>query len=377
MSGDLLALLAAIALLGANAFFVGAEFALVSARRDRLESLAATGQGTAATVLRAHADLSRMLAASQLGITICSLLLGRLGEPAVAHLIEGPLGLVGLPETAVHAIAFALSLAVVVVAHMVLGEMVPKNIAIAGPERAAMLLVPPFLVFTTAARPLIAFFNFLANGVLRLAGVEPRDELEAAFTSGELADLITESRREGLLDDEETSRLTRTLDSAQATVADVVIPTADLVALPARPGVDDVAAAVAGTGFSRFPLRAADGRLTGYVHVKDILDLQPGAPVPPARVRALPEVPLSARLDEALSVLRRHRAHLGRAVDARGTTTGVVTMEDLIERYVGTVRDATHAGASVAGWSPPGTPPAGSPPASTPASPSSPSRSAG
>jgi CBS domain containing-hemolysin-like protein len=345
--GDLLALLAAIALLGGNAFFVGAEFALVSARRDRLESLAAGGVGTARTVLRAHADLSRMLAASQLGITICSLLLGRLGEPAVAHLIEAPLGLLGLPEAVVHAIAFAVSLAIVVTAHMVLGEMVPKNIAIAGPERAAMLLVPPFLVFTQAARPLIGLFNFLANGVLRLVGVEPRDELEAAFTTGEIADLITESRREGLLDDEETSRLTRTLDSARATVADVVIPTADLVTVPARPGVDDVAAAVAATGFSRFPLRAGDGRLTGYVHVKDILDLSPGAAVPAARVRALPEVPLAARLDEALSVLRRHRAHLGRAVDADGTTVGLVTMEDLIERYVGTVRDTTHAGEPV------------------------------
>jgi CBS domain containing-hemolysin-like protein len=343
MSGDLLALLAAVLLLGANAFFVGAEFALVSARRDRLESLAEAGAGAAVdTVLRAHADLSRMLAASQLGITICSLLLGRLGEPAVAHLIEPPLALIGLPEAAVHAVAFALSLAIVVVAHMVLGEMVPKNIAIAGPERAALVLVPPFLVFTRIARPLIAFFNFLANGVLRLAGVQPRDEIEAAFTSGELADLITEAGREGLLDDEETRRITRTLDSAQATVADIVIPTAELVTLPPRPTVDDLARAVARTGYSRFPLRAPDGRLTGYLHVKDILDLDEGRAVPPGRVRALPEVPAGARLDEAVSLLRRHRAHLGRAVAPGGATVGLVTMEDLVERYVGTVRDTTH-----------------------------------
>jgi CBS domain containing-hemolysin-like protein len=344
MSGDLLALLAAIALLGANAFFVGAEFALVSARRDRLEGLAASGSGAAVdTVLRAHADLSRMLAASQLGITICSLLLGRLGEPAVAHLIEAPLKLLGLPETAVHAVAFALSLAIVVVAHMVLGEMVPKNIAIAGPERAALVLVPPFLVFTRAAGPLIAFFNLIANGVLRLAGVEPRDELETAFTSTQLADLITESGREGFLDDEETRRITRTLDSAQATVADVVIPIGDLVTLPPRPTVDDLARAVADTGYSRFPLRAPDGRLTGYLHVKDILDLDGARAVPAGRVRALPEVPAAARLDEAVSLLRRHRAHLGRAVGAGGATVGVVTMEDLVERYVGTVRDTTHS----------------------------------
>lgn len=347
MSADLLAVLAAIALLAANAFFVGAEFALVSARRDRLESLAATGHPAAATVLRAHADLSRMLAASQLGITICSLLLGRLGEPAVAHLIEGPLGLLGLPDAAVHAIAFAISLAIVVTAHMLLGEMVPKNIAIAGPERAAVWLVPPFLVFTRAAQPLITFFNLLANGVLRLVGVQPRDELESSFTTGEIADLIDESRREGLLDDDETSRLTRTLRSAEATVADVVIPVADLVTVKARPVVDDVADAVARTGFSRFPVRAADGRLTGYVHVKDVLDLpwEAGAEVevPAGRIRALPEVPVGARLDEAVSVLRRHRAHLGRAVGPDGATTGVVTLEDLIERYVGSVRDTTHA----------------------------------
>lgn len=349
MGNDVLALLAAVLLLAANGFFVGAEFALVSARRDRLESMAGSGQGAAAVVLRAHADLSRMLAASQLGITICSLLLGRLGEPAVAHLIEIPLGLAGIPEAFLHPIAFVVSLAIVVVAHMVLGEMVPKNIAIAGPEAAALWLVPPFLVFARAASPLIGLFNFLANGVLRLFGVETRDELEAAFTSGELADLITESRREGLLDDEETSRLTRTLRSAQATVADVLIGDEDLVTLPAHPVVGDVARAVGATGYSRFPLRTGDGRLTGYLHVKDILDLidvttpDERTPVPPARVRALPEVPIGARLDDALAVLRRHRAHLGRGVRPDGGTAGVVTMEDLIERYVGSVRDATHA----------------------------------
>ncbi len=343
MGSDLLALAAALALLGANAFFVGAEFALVSARRDRLEAMADSGTGAAATVLRASGDLSRMLAASQLGITICSLLLGRLGEPAVAHLIEGPLGW-ALPEAVLHPIAFAISLVIVAVAHILIGEMVPKNIAIAGPERTAVLLVPPFLVFTTAMRPLIGLFNYLANGVLRLLHVEPRDELEAAFTSGELADLIAESGREGLLDDQETSRLARTLRSQEATVADVLVPTAELITLPARPTVGDVATAVSRTGFSRFPLLGDDGHV-GYLHVKDVLDLadEPEAAVPTERVRGLPDVPVDARLDEALAVLRRAGAHLGRAVDAAGSTLGVVTMEDLIEHYVGTVRDGTHA----------------------------------
>jgi CBS domain containing-hemolysin-like protein len=344
MGGDVLALLAAVALLAANAFFVGAEFALISARRDRLEAMAAAGTASAHTVLRAGADLSRMLAASQLGITICSLLLGRLGEPAVAHLIERPLHWAGLPDAALHPIAFAVSLAIVVVAHILLGEMVPKNIAIAGPERTAIWLVPPFLVFTTAVRPLIELFNVTANGVLRLMRVEPRDELETSFTSGELADLIAESGREGLLDDDESRRLTRALTSAEATTADVVVPRQQLRTLPASPTVGDVARIVADTGFSRFPLLGPNGRLTGYLHVKDILDLvdEPDSAVPPERIRELPAVPLTARVDEALAVLRRSRAHLGRAVDRRGETVGLVAMEDLVEHYVGEVRDATH-----------------------------------
>jgi Hemolysins and related proteins containing CBS domains len=354
VGGDLLALLAAVALLGGNAFFVGAEFSLVSARRDRLEAMAQAGVGGARTVLRATGDLSRMLAASQLGITICSLLLGRLGEPAVAHLIERPFVWLGLPEAVLHPAAFAISLGIVVIAHILLGEMVPKNIAIAGPERTAIWLVPPFLVFTTVMRPLINLFNFLANGVLRLMGVEPRDELEAAFTSGELADLIAESGREGLLDDDESSRLTRTLHSVEATVADVMVPLSELVTLPARPTVGDVAEVVERTGFSRFPLRGQDRRLTGYLHVKDVLDLidDPSAPVPPQRIRGLPEVAVDARLDDALAVLRRPGAHLGRAVDRGGHTVGLVALEDLIEHVVGTVRDGTHAGPERTGASP-------------------------
>jgi CBS domain containing-hemolysin-like protein len=347
VGADLLALLAAIGLLGANAFFVGAEFALISSRRDRLEAMAEAGSAGARTALRAGADLSRMLAASQLGITICSLLLGRLGEPAVAHLLERPLAWAGVPEAVFEPLSFAVSLAIVVVAHILLGEMVPKNIAIAGPERTAAWLVPPFLVFTTIARPLIELFNLLANGVLRLIGVEPRDELETSFTPGELADLIAESGREGLLDQDESRRLTRTISSVGSTVAEVVVPLEALVTLPAQPTVEDVAGLVARTGFSRFPVRAATGRLTGYLHVKDILDLLgPGdepAAVPAERIRGLPEIALETRIDEALAVLRRSRAHLGRVVDPRAGTVGLVAMEDLVEHYVGEVRDATHA----------------------------------
>jgi CBS domain containing-hemolysin-like protein len=363
---DLLAVLAAVALLLGNGFFVGAEFALISVRRDRLEPLA-VGSGTVAraarTVLRACGQLPRMLAASQLAITVCSLLLGRLGEPAVANLAARPLTAVGLPVAAVDVVGFVIALLLVVVAHMLLGEMVPRNIALAGPERAALLLVPPFLLFTAAVRPAIALLIVLARGVLWLLRVRPRDELEAGFTSGELADVIAESQREGLLDAAEFVRLTRTLSAVGTTVSDVLVPRDELVSLPPQPRVGDVTAAVAATGFSRFPVRSpAGGTWTGYVHVKDVLDLldtdggtgavgstaatvgAEATPVPPQRVRGLPEVRADARVDSAVSFLRASRAHLARAVDPGGTTVGLVALEDLVEAFVGTVRDATHRG---------------------------------
>jgi CBS domain containing-hemolysin-like protein len=350
---DLLALLAAVALLAGNAFFVGAEFALISARRDRMDTLAAGTGGrarAARTVLRASGQLPSMLAASQLAITVCSLLLGRLGEPAVARLVERPMHWVGLPAAAAVPVGFALSLLLVVVAHMLLGEMVPRNLALAGPERAAMFLVPPFLLFTTVVRPVIGLFNRLAAGVLLLLRVRLRDELEAAFTPDELTELIAESQREGLLDDAESDRLTRTLSATGTTVADVLVPRDELVSLPPYPRVGDVTAAVAETGFSRFPVRSpADGTWIGYLHVKDVLDLvdstcdgTDAAPVPPERVRGLPEVSSAARLDDAVATLQASRAHLARAVDPVGATVGLVALEDLVEAFVGTVRDATH-----------------------------------
>src|SRR5437588_7552557 len=174
--------LLALALIGVNAFFVGAEFSLISARRDRLEALAEQGKARAVTVIRAGENLPSMLAGSQLGVTIASLLLGRIGEAAVADILRTALGLTGIPPALLHTLSFAIALAVVVTLHVLLGEMVPKNIALAGPERTAMLLVPPYLAYVRAARPFIVFYNKCANAILRTVGVEPRDELHIAVS---------------------------------------------------------------------------------------------------------------------------------------------------------------------------------------------------
>ncbi len=343
------ALVGALLLLAANAFFVGAEFALISARRDRLESMAARGIHRARTVIRAGEKLSLMLAAAQLGITISSLGLGALGEPLVAHQLEWLAGPLGVPDAVLHTVSFIVALGIVTVAHILLGEMVPKNIAIAGPERTALWMVPPLVAWMRLARSVIAVLNWIANHVLRAFGVQPRDELESAYSPEELANLIADSSREGLLDSQEHRRLTQTLSTMERTVADVLIPIPGLTTVPAEPTLGDIERAVAHTGFSRFPLQdgrlGTDGPLVGYLHVKDVLDLlgRPAdTPVPSSSVRPLPEVQSTAKLDEALALLRRSGSHLARVAGPDGSTPGVVALEDLVEEYVGTVRDATH-----------------------------------
>jgi CBS domain containing-hemolysin-like protein len=333
-----------VLLLAGNAFFVGAEFAIITARRDRLEALAEQGGGRARTVIKAGRELPLLIAGAQLGITLCSLGLGALGEPAVAALLEAPFHGVGVPDAVRHGVAFALALIIVVALHTVLGEMVPKNLAIAGPERTALLLVPAHYWFCRLAAPLLRGFTVVSTAVLRLVGVTPKDELESAYTRDELALLIGQSRQEGLLEDSEHRRLAQTLSSAERTVADVLVALDRITSVPARPTMEQVEAAVSATGFSRFPVRE-DDRLIGYLHVKDVLDLadaDPSTRVPPSRVRGLPRVPVDASLDDAVAALRRSQSHLAQAVSADGVVRGLVALEDLVEEYVGTVRDGTH-----------------------------------
>ncbi|GAA3462336.1 hemolysin family protein [Saccharothrix longispora] len=339
-----MSILALFALLTGNAFFVGAEFAIITARRDRLEPLAEGGSSRARTVIKAGRELPLLIAGAQLGITLCSLGLGALGEPAVAALLEVPFHGLGVPAAVRHGVAFALALIIVVALHTVLGEMVPKNLAIAGPERTALLLVPVHYWFCRLVAPLLRGFTVVSTAILKLVGVTPKDELESAYTRDELALLIGQSRQEGLLEDSEHRRLAQTLSSTERTVADVLVPLDQVTSVSARPTIGEVEAAVSATGFSRFPVES-DGRLIGYLHVKDVLDLSdadPATQVPAGRVRGLPRVPVDARLDEAVGVLRRAQSHLAQAVSADGAAHGVVALEDLVEEYVGTVRDGTH-----------------------------------
>src|SRR6201991_2779592 len=188
MGGDIFGVLLTVLLLAANAFFVGAEFALISARRDRLEALAEQGKKSAVTVIRAGENLSVMLAGAQLGITICSILLGRVGEPAEGHLLQPLFDIVGVPDALLHTVAFIIAITIVVVLHVLLGEMVPKNIVIQVPESTPMLLVPLYLLWVRIARPVIAIYDWCAHMVLRAVGVQAKSELENTVSTVELSE---------------------------------------------------------------------------------------------------------------------------------------------------------------------------------------------
>jgi CBS domain containing-hemolysin-like protein len=332
-----------VVLLAANAFFVGAEFAVISARRSSIEPRAEAGSRSARTTLWAMEHATLMLATSQLGITICSLLILNVSEPAIHHLLEIPLGLTSLSATAISVIAFAVALVLVTFLHVVLGEMVPKNLSFSVPDRAALLLAPPLVFFSRLFRPVIWSLNGVANAVVRLFGVDPKDEATSTYTLDEVANIVAQSTREGTLEDS-TGALSAAFEFTAKKVADVEVPVASLVVLPRGCTPADVQAQVAAHGYSRY-LVGGPGGLAGYLHLKDVLDLSSeqvlDRPVPAGRIRRLATVPHDADLEDALAALRTTGAHLARCVDADGGTTGVLFLEDIIEELVGEVRDAT------------------------------------
>lgn len=339
------AIAVALALLVGNAFFVGAEFALISARRTQVEPRALAGSGAARITLRAMENVSLMMAGAQLGITMCSLGLGALGEPAVAHLLEPVFAAAGVPGSLSSVIAFALALAVVVFLHMVLGEMVPKNIAIAGPERVAIALGPVLYGIVTVLKPVIWALNWVANRVLRLLKVTPRDEVASTFTADQVASFVAESRREGLLDDDEHDLLAGALSFDERQVSSVVLAMDDMVTVGPRTTVDEVEALCARTGYSRFPVVDA-GAVTGYVHLKDLLGTdaaQRGEPVPVQRRRALVSVERDQTLRSALADMQSRGAHLAGVVEpGSGDLVGLVALEDVVEELVGEVADGAQ-----------------------------------
>lgn len=319
-----------------NAFFVGAEFALISVRRAQIEPLAEEGNKRARKVLWGLEHVSQLLATAQLGITLCTLVLGVVAEPAIAHLLEPVFHAVGMPTGAIHPISFVIALSLATYLHMLLGEMVPKNIALAEPERAALALGPPLVALARGLRPVIFTVNTFANALLKLLRVEPKDEVEAAFSDDDLAQMVADSSEAGLLDDRSTERLRDALELGRRPVRDVAQPLDGLVTAGWGVTPESLERLSASSGFSRFPVVDDDGRVLGYLHVKDALDASPREePFPVTAMRPIARVRGSLPLDDVLGAMRSSGTHLAAVTGADGRATGIVTMEDLLRELVG------------------------------------------
>jgi CBS domain containing-hemolysin-like protein len=341
---DWLGIVWLVVLLIVNGFFVGSEFAVISARRSQIEPRAEAGSRAAKTALWAMEHATLMLATCQLGITVASLLILNVSEPAVHHLLEFPLHLLNLPEEAIGTIAFILTLVVVSFLHAVLGEVVPKNVSFSLPDRALLILATPLVAVAMVLRPVIVVLNVTTDGILRLLRVQPRNEANTAFTVDEVATIVATSTREGVLTDS-TGTLSNAFEFTEKKVKDVAVSMDTLVTLPEDTTPADVERAVAQHGFSRYVLVDEQGEPTGYVHLKDVIDLDDDEyddPLPPKRIRQLISVFRDTDLEDALATLRRSGSHVARVFDESGGTRGVLFLEDIIEELVGEVQDATR-----------------------------------
>jgi CBS domain containing-hemolysin-like protein len=334
-----------VVLLLLNAFFVGAEFAAMSARRSQLEPIAEAGSKRAKIALEAMSRTGILLATCQLGITVCSVLLGAVTEAALHHALVPVFDRFGWPDRAVDLVALAAALLVVVYLHVVLGEMIPKNMAIAAPERVAMALVPPLVAVTRVVKPIITLMDVVSKAIVRLFGVEPRDEITSAFTAEEVAHIVSESHKEGLVRAEQYGLLDAALEFSDKDASDVGVPVIDLVTVSPEATPDDIERLVAKHGFSRFPVASESGELRGYLHLKDVLfadETERHEPVPTKRVRRMANVRRTDGVESVLRTMQETGSHLARVVADDGTVVGVVFLEDVNEELDGEVRDASQ-----------------------------------
>jgi len=340
---DPTALVIGLLLLVANGFFVAAEISLLAANRAQVEELADQGNPGAIRALTALRELSITFSGAQLGITMCSLGLGAIAEPALASLFLVWLEPLGLTPTTASVLAFVVALSIVVFLHMVVGEMVPKNLALADAERLSIRVSRLFGWYVRLFRPLIVALNAAANRLVRITGVEPVEEIGLVHTPDELRMALRESLRTGLIGPGQVRVLSAVLALGDIDAEAAMTPRIDLVTVDEDASIDEILAVAAESGHSRIPVRRADlDHIIGVVHVKDILTADPenivGKTAAQLR-RPMPVVPESLDLDQLLNDMRSQRSHLALVIDEYGGTAGVLTLEDILEELVGEIAD--------------------------------------
>ncbi|WDZ87563.1 hemolysin family protein [Micromonospora cathayae] len=339
------ALITSVVLLALNGFFVAAEFALVASKRYRLEQAAASGGRAARAALDGVRELSLMLAGAQLGITLCTLGLGALAEPAIEHLLSPLLHAVGIPTAASHVIALIFALSLVTFLHLVVGEMAPKSWAITDAERSALLLALPFRAFARVARPVLSLLNAVANAMLRLVKVNPQDQLAQVHGPDELRMLLEQSREHGLLGAEQHQMLTSMLELQGTKVSDVMEPFGEIVTVRRDDPAERIEQVSRNSGRSRLAVVDPTGEVVGLVHVREAVRATTtgrGASAGELMSDAF-TLPATASVTEAVAAMRGVQAQLALVRNGGGPTRpiGFVALEDLLEEVIGEFDDET------------------------------------
>ena len=337
-----LGLLAVLVLIGANGFFVAAEFALVAVDRAKVDNDAEAGRRRARLAKGLLARLSFHLSGAQLGITVTSLLIGLLAEPAIAELLRPALEPV-LGSAAVIGVSLAIAIFIATVVQMIVGELVPKGLAIARPETTVYLLGPLVRIYGIVFGPLIRFLNGAANRTVRLMGVEPTEELSHVRTLSEMQILVSASTEGGTLDDTASKLLSRSIRFEGKSAEDVLVPRTAVTALRSTDTVDELVKASVATGHSRFLVYGDDlDDVIGSVHVRAVHGVardERSTTTVSTLMRPVLALPESRDLADVLFDLRREQTHLAVVVDEYGGTAGIITLEDILEEIVGEIGD--------------------------------------
>ena len=320
-----------------NGAFVALEFGLLGAMKSAIDTEATAGRKSALAAQRLQRDVLTTLGGAQLGITICSLVIGRLAEPAVASVIERLVNeFAEISETVLHSVSFAIALALVVVVHMVLGEMVPKNLAITGPEKTLLLLARPMALYLSLARPLIRMFQGFSNGLLSMFRVEPTSELDESTTSAELALMVDESHDQGLIDSQEYALIESAIAFGQMPATSVMAQIDHVHSVSVDSEIVEIEDQIVKTGHTRLVVHGADmNDVRGFVHSKDLLGIKEKKQcLAPDLIRPMLRVDPESTLPDVLQLMRRSQIHLA-VVTSEGTNIGVLTLDDVMRGLVG------------------------------------------
>ncbi|HAX05080.1 MAG TPA: hypothetical protein DCX77_05325 [Acidimicrobiaceae bacterium] len=332
-----IAIVIGLVLIILNGAFVALEFGLLGAMKSGIESEAATGRKSAIAAQRLQKDVLNALGGAQLGITVCSLALGRLAEPAVASVLEQFIKqFFEIDETLLHSIGFAVSLSLVVVSHMVLGEMVPKSLAITGPQRTLLTLARPMSAYLTVAGPIIRVLNGLVNGLLKLFRVEPASELDEAATNAELALMVDESHDQGLIDNQEYALIESAIAFGQTFATSVMAEIEDVHSVPVDSSIVEIEEQIVKTGHTRLVVHGRDmNDVRGFVHSKDLLHVrEKNQSLTPDLIRPMLRVDPNSTLPDVLQLMKRSQIHLA-VVTSDGSNFGVLTLDDVMRGLVG------------------------------------------